>query len=97
VGLAVVGGTAGFQYSDYQKGVELGCATKECDPGPLAEYNDRKDNTTGYAVGYGVGGLVLAGGIGLLVYHYIVDTEDTVAIAPTLGADTIGASLQFKF
>ncbi len=97
VGLAVVGITAGFQYSDYQKGVDLGCATKPCLAGPRAEYDDLKDNTTAYVVGYSVGGLALAGGVGLLVYHYILDTEDTVVVAPTLGADAVGASLQFKF
>ncbi len=97
VGLAVVGITAGLQYSDYQRGVELGCATKVCTT-ERAEYDDLKDNGTTYAIGYGIGGAMLAGGAGLLIYHYMVDTdEEAVVIAPTLGSSAVGASLQFKF
>lgn len=98
VGLAVVGITAGFQYSDYQKGLDLGCASTPCGTEDRVEYDNLKDNGTTYAIGYGIGGVMLVSGAGLLVYHYMIDTEEeAVVITPTLGSSAVGASLQFKF
>ncbi len=98
VGLAVVGITAGLQYSDYQKGLDLGCASTPCGTEDRIKYDDLKDNGATYAIGYGIGGVMLVSGAGLLVYHYMMDTDDeTVVIAPTLGSSAVGASLHFKF
>jgi tetratricopeptide (TPR) repeat protein len=97
VGLAVVGITGVLQYGDYQRGIELGCATKICTT-ERPEYDELKNNGTTYAIGYGIGGVMLVSGAGLLVYHYLIDTDEkTVLLAPTLGSSAVGASLQFKF
>ena len=75
----------------------LDCGSGACNDEQLAEYNDLANSESTYVAGYAVGGALILGGAGLLIYHYVVDSPVETAVVPMVGADSVGAAVHLTF
>lgn len=71
------------------------CARQQADA--YRDWSDGADTISGLTPLYIVSGVVTAAGVGILVYHYATDEEETVTLLPAIGRDHAGFQLDVRF
>ncbi|MEZ4459662.1 MAG: hypothetical protein R3E66_07995 [bacterium] len=97
VGAATAVVTGVLHQQSIARADELNCGAGACNDEQLNEYNDLANSEGVYVAGYAVGGALLLGGAGLLIYHYAIDDAGETAVLPMVGTDSVGATLHITF